>query len=503
MNNTWFVSDLHFQHRRIVEYTNRGQETTQEDHDRWLTKIWNAQVKPGDLVYHLGDLSFSKDVQETAFWLQQLNGQIHLIKGNHDHSDTFFKLKEMLPNKIVSISHYKEIRVKLLDGTKQDVVLFHFPIGSWHKQSRGSWHLHGHCFDEDTEVLTESGFKKRTEIAADDKIATMNTTTGFVEYQSYTQKHEYQISDTLYKYEGKSLDFVFTTKHRVYTKPSKNSALVENTVDSIRGNHSFPVSAENNKNDYPISDLLLRLYVQITTDGSFENNNLVRFHLKKQRKINRLVNLLDNLNISYSNNIQKSGNTKINFRLPDELSSFEIKPLDRNLVMNLSSRQVKILLEEYRVTDGCSTGKNSIQISTSKECEANLLQEILVTSGFCCNLLKRQREKYTNYILSVNTRKESLVNTKQFTKEYYEGIVWCLTVPNSTLIIRRNGKVHVTGNSHGNYKDSRGKMLDVGLDNAYNLYFSHRLFSVNDVEIYMNTVEQHIADEHRGNRIEL
>lgn len=32
MNNIWFTSDLHWHHKRIVEFTNRGVETNQENH---------------------------------------------------------------------------------------------------------------------------------------------------------------------------------------------------------------------------------------------------------------------------------------------------------------------------------------------------------------------------------------------------------------------------------------------------------------------------------------
>lgn len=56
MSKVWLTSDLHFQHRRIVEYTNRGVDTTQEDHDRWLIDLWNSQVNKNDTVYSLGDL---------------------------------------------------------------------------------------------------------------------------------------------------------------------------------------------------------------------------------------------------------------------------------------------------------------------------------------------------------------------------------------------------------------------------------------------------------------
>lgn len=133
---TWFTSDLHFFHRNIVKFTNRGAETNEDSHNEWLVDLWNSTVSRSDIVYHLGDLSFAKDVRKTLGILDRLNGNIHLIKGNHDHSDNFKKIAQ---HNRVTTHIYLERKFE-----EQESIMFHFPIGSWHKQHRGSWHLHGH-----------------------------------------------------------------------------------------------------------------------------------------------------------------------------------------------------------------------------------------------------------------------------------------------------------------------------------------------------------------------
>ncbi len=53
-----------------------------------LINSWNKVVKETDHVYHLGDLAmhpqYEKGSQDILELVQQLNGTIHLIKGNHD-----------------------------------------------------------------------------------------------------------------------------------------------------------------------------------------------------------------------------------------------------------------------------------------------------------------------------------------------------------------------------------------------------------------------------------
>lgn len=146
MSKVWFTSDLHFRHKNIVKFTNRGVHTTEDNHDEWLIQLWNATVAKGDVVYHLGDLSFARHAEDTLAILRQLNGTKHLIKGNHDYSKNFIRYSE-ISNVHTHDYLEKTFEFKLSpDHVRlQHVVMFHFPIGSYHRQSHGSWHLHGHC----------------------------------------------------------------------------------------------------------------------------------------------------------------------------------------------------------------------------------------------------------------------------------------------------------------------------------------------------------------------
>ncbi len=51
------------------------------------------------------------------------------------------------------------------------------------------------------------------------------------------------------------------------------------------------------------------------------------------------------------------------------------------------------------------------------------------------------------YTLSLVARATHIVSEASMTPVSYDGIVWCATVPNGTLITRRNGRVAVSGNS--------------------------------------------------------
>lgn len=133
MNNTWFTSDQHFFHKKIIEYARRPFESVEEMNEA-LVENHNKVVSPQDIVYMIGDISFGGS-HETSLILKRLNGNKILILGNHDDEHN---LRSM--NVFGSVHDYLE--VKKLD--KSPVALFHFPIQTWNAKHYGAVHLHGH-----------------------------------------------------------------------------------------------------------------------------------------------------------------------------------------------------------------------------------------------------------------------------------------------------------------------------------------------------------------------
>jgi calcineurin-like phosphoesterase family protein len=187
-----FTSDLHHMHNRIVEFTNRGESTTQENHTQWLTDVWNKNVSSGDLVYHLGDFSFAKKYDDIALFMQKLNGQKIFIKGNHDKREN---LDLMVKDGLIAAWYdYKEIKL-------QDIptVLFHFPIASWHRQSHGAIHLHGHChgnFKDYRGKMLDVGIDSAYNLYGEHKFITEDAVLEFMKEQSiYSADQHRKVTD--------------------------------------------------------------------------------------------------------------------------------------------------------------------------------------------------------------------------------------------------------------------------------------------------------------------
>ena len=318
--------------------------------------------------------------------------------------------------------------------------------------------IYGHCFDEETEILTERGWKHYDDLREEDEVMTMNKETKDLEYNKINSFHEYDNYKELYHIKGQNVDLKVTDKHGLIGYKGKYNKIDLFTADEFtdKAVRRIPNCGVHKSEGLDLDDQFLRLAVWIAADGSFENSSLVRFHLKKERKISRLTDLLEDLGIYYSHNMSNTNNHRINISMPYELDKyFDInnKYLPSEIA-KCNKEQTKLLIEEYSHTDGSKTGPNSVQISTSKKEEAELLQTLFVTQGFRTNLIKRKKKEENNnwkdaYCLSINTKHiYSELKHKNISKVDYEGKVWCVNVNNGTLMVRRNGKVSITQNTH-------------------------------------------------------
>ena len=148
----YFTSDLHFGHRNIMAHCpQRGPALNVEADDldgmnQRIIELHNEVVSAGDDVWILGDLSMHKKADYMRPLLQAMNGNIHVIMGNHDERKAMKVLFE--DGTIQSYQQDKMLKVNRTDGTEGKAWkfwLYHYPIVSWPWMNKGVIHLHGHC----------------------------------------------------------------------------------------------------------------------------------------------------------------------------------------------------------------------------------------------------------------------------------------------------------------------------------------------------------------------
>ncbi len=133
-NQVYFTSDTHYGHSNVIKYCTRPFATT-EEMDETMIANWNAVVRPGDLVYHIGDFALC-DAERATRIAKRLMGNKYLVWGNHDK-----KLRKV-PAFCSQFIWQKDLtQVEVGD---QKITLCHYAMLTWNQSHRSAWQLHGH-----------------------------------------------------------------------------------------------------------------------------------------------------------------------------------------------------------------------------------------------------------------------------------------------------------------------------------------------------------------------
>lgn len=146
MGRIFMTSDLHFGHDRDFVVQERGFSSV-EEHDKAIVENWNSIVTEWDDVFILGDVMFL-DTEMGLCHLSELNGSIHIIRGNHDSDRKIADYSGC--NNIVEIADAKFLR---LNGLHLTFYLSHFPAvvttGELKRMRSAVINLYGHTHQKD------------------------------------------------------------------------------------------------------------------------------------------------------------------------------------------------------------------------------------------------------------------------------------------------------------------------------------------------------------------
>lgn len=329
------------------------------------------------------------------------------------------------------------------------------------------------CFDKDTEVLTIDGWMKYDEIDYNTQLATYSKENDCIEYQKPQDIVIHNYEGELNRITNSSVDLLITDNHRLHLKQGQpNSAYgsfktieLSKCVDS--GRVAFVSSStENNKDNTNYTDDELRLCAWILSDGGISNyKGYTRYHIyQSEKKLSLVTSLLDRIGIFYSVNEKKNNPTEICGKvLKSTQKAFCINILSKSLdfckrlvtdknvfpqyLNHISDRQFDVFINSFIDADGSrhkSSPETSLMIYKSKNV-LDQLQLLCFKHGYRTSI-----SKYAGKHYRLNLTKNKYIQFTDFkesiSKEKYNGDIWCVTVPNDTVIVKRNDKISITGN---------------------------------------------------------
>lgn len=151
LDKLFFTSDTHFFHANAIIHSGRPFESNEHQTEE-LIKRWNEVVPKDGIVYHLGDLCWTGNIDRIIWLNEQLNGTINLVYGNHCYQNRLDRdvIKNIFKSYGGDTMDIASILVR--NDNNQNLTCCHYPMLYW---PTGSWMLHGHIHSGPNSTASE------------------------------------------------------------------------------------------------------------------------------------------------------------------------------------------------------------------------------------------------------------------------------------------------------------------------------------------------------------
>jgi len=348
----------------------------------------------------------------------------------------------------------------------------------WPKRKGITTHfITGDCYDDMTEILTkDKGFVLFKDLDKTEDVATLNPETKEFEWQKPFDYINKEYEGNMYHFKSQKIDFKVTPTHNMLFKKhlsteygaclAKDYFAGQNQFlrgCSWNGKNTKYIEIEDNKFEATKFMQLVGWYI---AKGCIDGNSISITQCNyDNRKI--IANLLTDLNFQIYTN-----ETSIRFKsdclskyfkvlgirkkkyIPDELKQYNSKLLEQ-------------LLISYWLGDGFAYGTSKACASTTSKKLASDIIEIAMKCGWAASFSAWNRVgvlKSINYVTTQSNNIEYNIHLCKNTKPHYQeqpdivpykGNVYCVSVPNKIILVRRFGKIAWNYNCHCGWYQSR------------------------------------------------
>jgi PHP family Zn ribbon phosphoesterase len=364
------------------------------------------------------------------------------------------------------------------------------------------------CYDEKTDVLTDNGWKKFFEVKYTDKICTLNIKSDKIEFQCPEKIFSYDYEGKMYRLKTKRVDLLVTPNHNLFVttcdfrnpkpfflkeakllfgKPKQfkkdgkwigrnEDYFILPAVDIKHGSRHYSGFRKKEEKKIPMKDWLkffgFWLAEGWTDQGKNGNYNIYVCNANEEL-IFEMKHILESFgyNVFYNAKIHRI--RVRDYQLFTYLKQFgkcyeKFIPSD---IKTLSKDFLQILLEYYIKGDGHVYGRKGkgLSATTTSIRLRDDLQEIALKVGMSAYYKlhnkkgspfksssqgKLYRQKNNSWVVYF-IRKNKHAIIPSYIKKYdniedwvdFEGKVYCISVPNKVIYVRRNGIPVWCGNS--------------------------------------------------------
>ena len=310
------------------------------------------------------------------------------------------------------------------------------------------------CYDEETEILTEFGWKKFKDVRMCDKVASLEKSSGALQFVRPKLCVRARYSGDMYRVSTERVDLLVTPNHNIYVRNSdgnddENAQFVLRRIDSVGvserlafmhgGNGWTPANSWNSEifevvpgkrflaNDWAVFVALYTVLCGGSTDGTAVR--LRRTPLSEE--------CLKRMGIAFT--VADDTVTFADSALATYLATF---PPESEAAVPFYIRQMpKSVIKSFVDTVLLSSRDNTVKLPSKRM--ADDFVELLLKVGYSGHTAPS-----SDTVVCVEENPLSLVDSAQhISKVTYSGYIYCVEVPDHVIYVRRAGRPVWCGNT--------------------------------------------------------
>ena len=342
------------------------------------------------------------------------------------------------------------------------------------------------CFDEKTEVLTDQGWKRFADLDRAEKVATVNLQTDLLEYQHPTDYIVNPHHGDMIRFSGRKLNAMVTPDHRMIVYPRRGSHPIVKQAQELHVGDSLKLACgwkgENpksiilhspNAKQYPAIDAgdFAEFLGWYTAEGCRSLTPQIpgrgyEVTVAQAKPGGRLLleELLQKIHVpfrSYQDTMYRASSLSLWQRVAECGDYCHSKKVP-DWIKAATPSIIERFLDGLMLGDGWANGRSRVLVTSSQRL-ADDTQELLFKVGRSGRISLKGRagspwnikgrsglcKHGTWNVIERQEQTAGLRDSKHrpnFKKVHYTGTVYCVSVPNGTLITRREGVPLIAGN---------------------------------------------------------
>lgn len=323
--------------------------------------------------------------------------------------------------------------------------------------------MNGHeCYDDKTEVLTKRGWIYFKDLKKKDYICAVNPDTLKYNFEIPSRIVSYDYDDKMYRGESLGLDFSVTKNHRIFCSQKRKSDGSDygkeweiQTSEEVSGKSRKYLTSITSNNTTVLNENFAKLLGFFIGDGYASSKTRISFHIKKKRKIEYLKSITGDDLEEQKGNSFVINNTDFNFINCYNIDNEKIIPFD---IYSLSDEDFDNILDGLLKSDGSYKNRGNFEYTFTNQSDS-LIEQLFILCplhGYRITEIRKTKSGYGDTwsrCFTINKKTVAEICNQPSRKigldywQHYKGKVYCATVSTGLMLVRRNNRPVVSGNT--------------------------------------------------------